>query len=211
MIWFFGDSIVYWSLLQWFDQGCRPEFLPFHCEVRNFAHRGRTFQGVIKDLLDVLKSTNEIPVLIVFHVGTNNMGSITAKDFTLLLEQTMAQISDIIRESPIAGAQGYMGFLWSDILPHLWYRWSANVAKADKVRKMFNRKAHALLGPSGNRFVKHESITYQVRDNYRTYYVKEDPHNPRYDPIHLSPGGINKFLLNIANMAMYWAHDRFEV
>ncbi len=123
------------------------------------------------------------------------MGTAPLKQVKQDMVTSITQFFDISRQSPIGSAQGFMGVLWSDILLPLWYGFSDDTVKADANRKMLNRKAHAVIGGSGHRFVTHNNISYQVKENYL---------NPESDPVHLSYVGINKFWLNIANMAMYW-------
>ncbi len=202
IIWFFGDSIIHWTLLYW--QGLtdnRPEFFPFHYKIRNFAERGHKFHQVIQALQKAIFNFAEIPCLIVVHVGTNNMGSVSTIQFKENLRQFLQQLADIINSSPIGSAQNYFGYVWSDIIPRLYYSFNNDPVKADTVRKMFNRKAHALIGPTGNRFVTHKSISYQCIANYRN--DGKDP--PTVDPIHLSPVGMDKFILNIAQITNNWA------
>ena len=146
-------------------------------------------------LRKVIASSEEIPCLIFNHVGHNNMGTAPLKQVKQDMVSAITQFFDIIRQSPIGSAQGFMGVLWSDILPPLWYGFTDDTVKADANRKMLNRKAHAVIGGSGHRFVTHSNISYQVKENYL---------NSESDPVHLSYVGINKFWLNIANMAMYW-------
>ncbi len=163
---------------------------------------GAVYEDMVHHLFAAIRDyPGEVPCLITYHVGANNMGNDSAKGFKNTMAETMSQVTDVIFQHGIGGAQGYMGYLWSDILPQLYYKFNRDPVSADKVRKSFNRKAHALIGPSGNRFVTHPSINYQVVSDFR---------NNGKDPIHLSETGINKFLLDIAAFSMTWAQTLFE-
>lgn len=89
---------------------------------------------------------NRPPSYLIIHAGGNDIGSITARDLRNLIKQTMSNLKALF---------AYSCIVWSNILPRLRWRYSANTQAMENTRTRTNRAVIRHMGQIGCKAIKH--------------------------------------------------------
>ncbi|XP_041369617.1 uncharacterized protein LOC121383593 [Gigantopelta aegis] len=143
------------------------------------GYSGLKFMALQKKIITLLKYEHP-PDFLFIHCGANDIGQ-------TLLQELLQCVDPLIEfvEKKLPGTK----LIWSQMLPHLSWRYSENDAAMDRSRGRFNRTVAKKVLKSGRCYVKYPEI------------LKKPKHLFEKDGVHLSPTG-NAILVNTIEEAV---------
>lgn len=144
--WIIGSSIIHWAkqrALKVLDRHIGLQSNNVH--ITWMGRRGMKW-GDLKTIFYSELETKAAPSVVIIHLGSND-----------LCQQKTSILYNAIRKDITELAQCLPNcvFIWSDLLPRLFWKGAKNIKKIELKRKRVNREGRNVCLKMGGRFIKH--------------------------------------------------------
>ncbi|XP_041346999.1 uncharacterized protein LOC121366737, partial [Gigantopelta aegis] len=166
-VWIVGSSIIYWASKRaavQLNSHLRLERLGVN--ISWMGRRGLKWDGAMYNIRKRLVE-NPPPQYIVLHVGSNDVTEIATAELCVKVERDIHSLSQSLLSSKCI-------LVWSDLLPRLTWRGGNSVTAIEKKRKRVNRSGRKAVLAGGGRVIRHDDITFDCPQLFRSDGVHLD-------------------------------------
>ncbi len=145
-VWIIGSSIVHWAKQHTIKVLDRNIGLgTYNIRVNWMGLRGLKWID-LKTIFYSELETKAPPAVTIAHLGANDLVNVRARKLSRII---MEDIEELARYCPRCV------FIWSDLLPRLFWKGAKSVTKIELKRKRINREGRQACLKMGGRFIKH--------------------------------------------------------
>lgn len=134
-------------------------------------------------LFDNKLKSNPPPDYLVVYLGSNDLGNLCEVELIHTIKCSLLRCKVLVPG---------MTFIWSDMLPRLYWHNAQSASKIDATRKAVNRAVKQFLRREGGLVIRHPTITFSQKQLFR------------YDSTHLNELGNAAFLNSLQGALKPW-------
>lgn len=145
-VWIMGSSIIHWAKQRAIKVQDKHIGLEQHnIHIKWIGRRGMKWCD-LKTIFHNELETSPPPSVLIIHLGSNDLIAVPTTKLCTMVTKDITELSKFCPECV---------FIWSDLLPRLFWKGASNLKKVELKRKRVNRAGRLACLRAGGRFVKH--------------------------------------------------------